>query len=282
MRRLVFIAAAAVGALCAQKRPAPSKQIVIARPTIHQFEDGPPVGSRHQFVPGETVFFSFQISGYTASDKNQVLVSHQVEVFDAAGVRVVETQSGKTDVELAPEDKDWMPKLRHQFLIPPFAATGVYKIVASAKDELSGATAREELALGVRGWTVEPSDKLLVKNFRFLRSEEAPDPMPAAVYHPGDTLWARFEITGYKLAEKNRYHVEYGLSVQRANGEELYAEPKAADEREESFYPRRFLPGILSLSLQKDIATGQYAIVVRVRDQLGGQSFETRQTFQIE
>lgn len=276
------IVLAAATAAAAQRKPAAPKQVAIVQPAIHQFEDGPVVGSRQFFVPGDTVFVSFQVSGYQVSEKNRILLSHRVDVFDPAGIRLVESFAGKNDAELAPEDKDWMPKVRHQFLIPVFVTSGNYKILAEVKDELGGSAARHEITLAVRGYTVEPSGKLVVRNFRFLRSEQDAAPLAVAAYRPGDTLWARFEITGYQLGEKNRYHVEYGLSVQRGSGEELYAEPNAADERDESFYPKRFLPGLLSLSLQKEIAPGEYAIVVRVRDQLGNQSHDTRQTFQIE
>ena len=94
-------------------------------------------------------------------------------------------------------------------------------------------------------------------------------------------MWARFEITGYKLAAKNRLHVEYGVSVLRPSGEVLYSEPNAASEKDESFYPKRYVLGILSLKLDPDIALGEYTIVVAARDQIGGQQYETRHPFLI-
>ena len=94
-------------------------------------------------------------------------------------------------------------------------------------------------------------------------------------------MWARFEITGYKLAEKNRLDVEYGVSVLRPSGEVLYSEPNAASEKDESFYPKRYVQGMLSLKLDPDIALGDYTIVLAVRDQIGGQQYETRHPFLI-
>ena len=37
--------------------------------------------------------------------------------------------------------------------------------------------------------------------------------MRHAVYQPGDTLWAKFDITGYKFGENNRFSVDYGLAI---------------------------------------------------------------------
>ncbi len=55
-------------------------------------------------------------------------------------------------------------------------------------------------------------------------------------------LWARFDITGFKYGEKNRYSVEYGLAILRETGEQVFAQPAAADDSHESFYPQHYVP----------------------------------------
>jgi hypothetical protein len=167
-------------------------------------------------------------------------------------------------------------------LVPPLADSGLYRISIRVKDELSGSETSKELEFTVRGLAVEPSPTLVVRNFRFLRSEEDDKPLPAAAYRPGGSVWARFEITGYKLGARNRIEVAYGVSLLRTSGEVLFSEPNAASEADESFYPKRYVPGILSLNLDPDIAKGEYTIVVAVRDQVGGQRFESRHGFQVE
>jgi hypothetical protein len=95
-------------------------------------------------------------------------------------------------------------------------------------------------------------------------------------------LWARFEITGYKFAEKNHYAVSYGLIVLKENGEQVFAQPDAAADSKESFYPQRYVPGALSLSLDPAVPAGSYTLVVTMRDEVGGQMAESRETFQVE
>ena len=106
--------------------------------------------------------------------------------------------------------------------------------------------------------------------------------MPFAAYRPGDSVWARFEMTGYKLGEKNQVDIEYGLTVLSEDGSVAYKEPQAANQKIQTFYPQRYQPGVLNLNLAKDQPLGKYTIVLAVRDNLGQQMYETRETFSVE
>ncbi|MGC8794854.1 MAG: hypothetical protein ACP5U2_15855, partial [Bryobacteraceae bacterium] len=184
------------------------------------------------------------------------------------------------DTELSPEDKDWAPVLLHEFVIPPLADPGRYRIAITAEDKLSGQRAQAEVFFQVRGPVVEPSDTLAARNFRFLKGEDGPVVAGPPVFQRGEMLWARFEITGYKIGENNRIEVEYGLSVLGPTGKEIYAEPVAAAERSTPFYPHHYLPGILSLNLEK-AQPGEYTLVVKIRDLVGNQQYESRHRFQV-
>jgi hypothetical protein len=174
-----------------------------------------------------------------------------------------------------------MPIVRHSVPAPPLGDPGTYRILVLVKDLLAGAETKAEIPFRLGGRQVAPSDTLVVRNFRFLRSEEDREPLPAAVYRPGDTLWARFEIRGYKYAD-NAIHVEYGLAVLGPTGKTLYTEPRAAVEQSASFYPKRYLTGSLSLNLQPNAKPADYTIVLSVRDEIGKQVSETRHPFRIE
>ncbi|HSB12844.1 MAG TPA: hypothetical protein VLE22_00210 [Bryobacteraceae bacterium] len=261
---------------------APVGTFGITSPTLHQFEDGPAIPAGHRFIPGETVFFSCQVQGYRATPEQKVRLSYKVDAVDADGVLLVATDTGKIDTELAPQDKEWMPKIRRAILIPPHAPPGQYRIVTTVKDEVGGQEAKTELSFQVHGRRVEPSDTLVVRNFRFLRSEQDDNPLPIAFYRPGNTLWARFEMTGFKIGEKNRVHVEYGIAILSPDGKQLFAQEQAAVEEDSPFYPKRYVPGQLSLNIQPKTPPGEYTLVVSVRDQVGAQTIETRQPFRIE
>jgi hypothetical protein len=89
-------------------------------------------------------------------------------------------------------------------------------------------------------------------------------------------------MIGYKFGQKNHFGVGYGITVLRPDGQPSFSVPEAAGENNESFYPRRRLPATFSLSLPKDIQTGQYTVIVTAHDKVGGQTAEARNTFAVE
>lgn len=261
---------------------AEAQKLQVQQPALHQFDGGPNLPPASIFHDGETVYYTCSVSGYKASDKDQVHLEWQVEAVDDSGVALTKPGGGKVEAELAPEDKNWMPKIRFQFEVPTTASCDACAIRLRVKDMLGKTEASAETRLTIRSKAVEPSKELTVRNFRFLRGEEDGTPLAVPAYRPGDEVWARFEMTGYKIGENNRVHVEYGLSVYRPSGKPLYQEPKAAVADETSFYPKKYLPGVLSLKLDSKMPPGEYPIVLEVRDPLGPQRYEGRFTFRIE
>jgi hypothetical protein len=150
------------------------------------------------------------------------------------------------------------------------------------KDELASASLEARATFRVKGRDVAPSGTLVVRNFRFLRAEEDGAALRIAAYRPGDALWARFDMTGYKISDKNLFDIEYGLEVLSADGAVAYSQPQAAAAKEQPVYPQRYQPGVLNLSLPNDISKGEYTIVLTVHDNLGKQVTETREKFSIE
>src|SRR5262249_9431021 len=151
---------------------------------------------------------------------------------------------------------------RQSVLVPPLAESGVYKMRFSAKDELSGATASAEATFEVKGHVVERSDTLIVRNFRFYRMEdESAPPLTVASYRPGDPVWARFDITGYKMGPGNQREVAYTVTVMGAGGRVLLAPREPEVDKGASFYPMKYVPCVISLNLQPTIRPDEYTIV---------------------
>ena len=276
----IFLALAYAGSAAAA-----DSKLTIEQAMLHQSEDGAPVPASFQFVPGDTVYFSCQFGGYKKVEKENkeiIYLTYSIEVRDQSGVLLVPADTDKIQTDVAAEDRNWMPKVRFSFSLPSFLASGEYQILVHAKDESSGGEASTRAQFTVLGKDVPPSDKLVVRNFRFLRGEDDQDPLSVRAYRPGDTVWARFEMTGYKLSEKNELDIEYGLTVLRPTGQATYTQPHAAEEKTATFYPQRYTPGVLSLNLPKDLKLGEYTIVLAVRDNLGGQTYETKEKFSVE
>ena len=260
-------------------------KLSIEAPSLHQFEDGPELAPGYEFVPGETVYFSCRIVGYQILKKEEaqsVKLSWQMRALDPAGVPIVKEESRRLEEAVSSQDKEWRPKFPTSFIVPGFAPSGTYKIGVTVKDEIAGAETSAEVMFRVRGHDIEASDKLVARNFQFLRSEDDKVPMHPAIYHPDDSLWARFDITGYKFAENNRFSVDYGLAILDAENKQVFSQPSAAADSNASFYPQRYVPGALTLHLDPNVPKGAYTLLITVQDKIGNQTYETRQPFQVE
>ena len=218
-----------------------------------------------------------------AGDNRNVKLSWQVGIVDPAGVAVEAPRTGRLDESLRTQDKDWVPKFVVSFLLPSFIPGGNYHIPVTVKDELAGSEISGSLEFHVRAESIEPSETFVIRNFRFLRNETDTEALrQPVVYRPGAMLWAKFEMAGYKFEANHKFSVEYGLAVLNADGKELFAQPEAAAESKESFYPQLRVPGALSLHLDPNVPAATYTLVVTVRDKIGGQTAEQRETFRVE
>jgi hypothetical protein len=265
-----------------------AEKLEIEKFALRQFEDGPGLPATHEFLPGETIYWSFRVRGYhVIKTENEVgdverhmKVTWTVRATDPKGVPIEPEISGHAEARLFDQDKDWTPRAANSFVVPSFAPDGIYHATVTVKDDTGEATSTLEFK--VRGDKIEPSDTLTGHDVRFLRSENGAVALRDPVYQAGDTLWVRFDITGYKFGEKNKYDVEYGLAILRANGQTMFTQPIAAKETGESFYPQHYVPGVLSLGLNPDLPKGTYTMVITMRDKIGNQTWESRNTFQVQ
>ena len=254
----------------------------IVHAVVSDSDGGGPLPSGFTHIAGEVMFFSFQVDGYKASSADKLLLTYKIDAFDPGGVRIVETIDDKVEGALAPEDKNWKPTVHHEIAIPPLAGSGTYKIVVALKDEIADATASLEIPIQVSGHRVDPSGALVIRNFHFYRGEDDTQPLPKAAYRPGAAVWARFDIIGFKYGEANSLDLSYGVTVTSPSGKVLYSEPQAGADKSQSFYPKRYVPASMSLQTKPDTRPGEYGVVVTAHDNLGGQTYESHQSFTIE
>jgi hypothetical protein len=254
----------------------------VVRMVVSDRDGGGAVPSSFVHDPGETMFFSFQVDGFKASSTDRVHLNYTVEAFDSHGVRIMEAIVSDIEETMAPEDKNWHPTIRHEIVIPPLADSGTFKIAISVTDVVGKATATKELPFEVRGRHVDPSAALAIRNIRFYRGEEEREALSKAAYRPGDAVWARFDIIGYKYGDGNGINVSYDVAVLAPSGKVLYAQPQAGADHSQSFYPKRYVPAVFSLATQRDTHPGEYTILVTAHDGVGAQTAEARQSFTIE
>jgi len=258
-----------------------AEPLQVLQPVISQSDGGTPVPAGFAHAPGEVLFFAFQVGGYTKNSEEKVKLNYTVKAVDPAGVPILEPFHNQIVAELTPQDKEWKPKVRMEIPIPPLAGSGTYQVTIDVRDENAQTSAAKSIAFVVAGHEVEPSPTLVVRNFRFFRAEDDLQALPKPIYRPGDPVWARFDIIGYKFGPGNGVDVSYGIAV-LAGEKTLWSQNDAAVEQSQSFYPKRFVPGSMSINLQPNIRPGEYTIAIRVKDGVGNQQYEGKYTFAVE
>jgi hypothetical protein len=255
---------------------------------VQSSEDAPFVQPDYRFQPGEFVYTTFQIAGFqvegNASDEKprKVSMTYTVTAEDANGVALCPPVTDKIQEELNAEDKNWTPKRRASFLIPSFVAAGEFRIHITVRDLISKGETSKLVPFRIGGVTIANPGSLNVQNFHFFRRENDREPVEVPAYSAGDSVFARFIITGFKVDEKNGYHVSYQLLVTRPDGKPYLDRPDAADLAAQSYYPAQYLPGEFALTTSRDSQKGAYIILLRVRDKVANTSKEIRFPFTIE
>ncbi len=267
--------------------PGASSSLAIVNGGVEQAEDAPFVPADFRFFPGDYLYFTFQIGGFAVNTQNRgevrkISLRYEVTPEDSAGVALAPPRTGALDSELNPEDKNWMPKLRESFLMPSFVAAGTFRIHVGVKDLVANTEASKDFPFQIGGVNVQPSNTIKVENFQFYRRENDREPLEVPAYSPGDTVRARFNMVGFQVGPQNEYHVSYGVKVLRPDGKVYIDQPHAAELQEKTFYPARYLPGVLDLTTSKDSTRGEYVIVLTVHDLVGNSGHELKTAFSIE
>jgi len=254
----------------------------IIYPTISRSDDGTmePKGTKHP--AGDLLFFSCRISNYAKSPEQKVQLAYTVQAFDSKGVALDEVYKNAIAEEVAPQDKEWLPKISTEIELPSALLTGAYKITVNVEDQVAKAKATLDVPFEVQGHDVQPSAKLSVENMRYYKSEDDNAPMAKPVYKPGDALWVRFDVTGYKYGEKNKVNLNYVFSVLGADGSTMWTASQPQVEESEAFYPKPYVSGAFSIQVQSSVKPGDYAIGVKATDLVGKQTIEAKQPFTVQ
>jgi hypothetical protein len=254
----------------------------IVRPVIAQTDggEGLPAGFKH--IAGETMFFSCNISGFTKSPEEQINLTYSVQAFDPKGVPLAEIYKGEAKEEVGPEDKNWLPKIETQIVLPDILRPGTYKIVVKAEDLLAKTSADLNVPFEVVGADIAPSASLIAKDFKWYHNEEEQRAMSQPIYHAGDNMYMKFNLTGFKYGKNNKVDVSYAASLVLENGKTIWTQPDPATEQSESFYPKPYITGEFGISLNKDFKPGTYTMSVAVKDAVGQQTYQGKFQFIVQ
>lgn len=277
------------GALCfgllltqAAQKPAPATGLRIAQTVFHDRQEGAAaIREGYEYRSGELLFFSFRIAGYTVK-KDRVELRWQVYATDPEGLLLFDIVRGTINEEVTHADEQWLPRAELTLPLPAQLAPGAYRLRILVSDEFAEKSIEQTVTFRVGGRPIPRPESFSILNAGFYRSESGGSPMNPPVYRQGDNLFLRFELAGFKLGEKNKFDVGYGVRLLRPSGNLLYEEPLAAEETDSPFYPKYLMMGGLSLSLSKDLTPGEYTMIILAEDRVGGVKTEHTLTFLVE
>ena len=270
-----------VNAFCAEA------SLAIADAGVQASEDAPFVSTDYQFMPGEYVYSTFQITGFSIDidqekESREISLTYSVTVRDSNNIPLAEPISGEIKTHLNSEDKNWAPKRRASFLLPSFVAAGEFYVHIVVKDVLGKSDAVKDVPFRIGGFRAQRSEQIAAQNFRFLREESGAEGLDVAAYRPGDTVYAAFDMTGFVLGPGNSYHLSYGVTVFRPDGKPFLEEANAAELNASSYYPAQFMPGNVSIITTASSPRGAYILVLTVRDLIANRSTVTKRSFSLE
>ncbi|MGJ5820635.1 hypothetical protein [Paludibaculum fermentans] len=265
----------------AQPPAASTRGLSVVRPTLHyKQEEGAAIADTYKYTAGELLYFSFRIGGFTVQ-KDKVDLRWQLVAVDPDGLLLMAPLNGTIQEELSDNDKNWLPKVAQTLPLPAQLPPGAYKLKLHVADEFAKTSIDTETGFNVSGRPLPVVQGLSILNLRFLRNPTDRQAMENAIYHAGETLIARFELAGFQLGEKNRFQVDYSLSVLNAAGKVLFSQPQAASETNSPYYPQRLLNGELTLNLNAGVLAAEYALLVKVKDHVAGVETESTAKFTV-
>lgn len=254
----------------------------IVKPVIAQSDGGDSLPANFKHQAGETMFFTCNLSGFTKSAEERIDLTYSVQAFDPKGVPLAEIYKGEAKEEVGPQDKDWLPKVETQIILPEILRPGTYKIVVKADDLLAKTSTDLSIPFEVGGADVPVSATLTATRFRWYHNEDDARAMAQPVYHPGDAMWMKFDMTGYKYGENNKVDVSYRVSLLLADGKVNWTQPDPAVEQSEAFYPKPYIEGEFGITLKKDFSPGTYFMSVAVKDAVGKQNYTGKFQFIVQ
>lgn len=280
--------------ICAVLQSLMAADLAFQRIALLDYEDGPPIVPGYEYQPGDNVWVSVRLTGFQRAVQDaeagldRVQLSWQARPQDASGALLAPPMRGIIDETLRPEDKEWLPKFLVNFRVPDYAARGTYKIPVTVRDDVAKRDLTGQVEFRVRGEEAPAADATLdARNFRFLANPDDRFGMQSPVYKPGSALLVRFDIIGYKFEGNNHFSVDYGVSIiSPANAERgektMFAHEIAATQSSESFYAQRWVAANFGINLDPDVPSGEYTLVVTLRDKVSGVSQEVSRKFEVK
>lgn len=260
--------------------------LAVVNAGIEQEDNGALAPHDYRFLPGDPLYVVFEMAGFHVNyneekDTRNISLTWEVSVADEAGVPLAPPQGGNIKTGLSAEDKKWLPKRRAQFDLPRLIVAGKYHVHIAVKDLLGNTEAAKDLPFLIGGRNVERTSTLGAQDIQFARSDGGP-PLSLPAYQAGDSIFLRFDITGFANSPTHEYRVGYRFDVLGPDGKAFVHQPEPVFLSGNSFYPAQFVPVNFAIDTPAKSARGQYTVVLNITDELSNQSSTAKCEFTIE
>ena len=129
----------------------PAASLAIHNAVVSELDGGPAIASRQNFQTGETIYFTFQVTGFTRKtdedERNHVELEYRVTLKDKAGLLLDKPVQGKIVEELTPQDKEWLPKVNRSFVLPDTLVTEEYHLDIEVRDLTAKSSATHQFKI---------------------------------------------------------------------------------------------------------------------------------------
>lgn len=236
------------------------------------------VASSLEVKAGDEAGMKFRVEGFSRLEgkndsgypEDRVHLDYYIDIRDPLGVPLQPAVSGQVQTLLGPQDADWRPSVEWSARIPATAPPGRYPILIRIDDRIGHQSIEHTATLRVRGQSIKPAASLEIMQVEFAPSDDGPW-RPVWYYTPGASVYVRYKVAGYQVADNKQVHVEQDWAVLDAGAQEIVSSPNATTENSRGFYPPRFLQSYFSITL-RDSQPGEYKVRIGARDRVGGQS----------
>ncbi|OFW11039.1 MAG: hypothetical protein A3H27_17715 [Acidobacteria bacterium RIFCSPLOWO2_02_FULL_59_13] len=240
---------------------------------------------RFTMTAGGDVILTFRVEGFHREEgldqsglpEYHVKLQYDVELQDPQGVLVSPPETDEIEAYLGLRDDDWTPKIRWSASIPAYAPAGDYQIRLQVRDLLDEQEAKASASFRVVGEQFRAAPTLEVQQVEYAGAEAGPW-FRQRYFSLHEPVHIRYRVAGFAVSPEKEIWVEQDWQVLDENQQVIVNQENTLVERQQRFYPPRFLATRFQLRLD-DPKPGAYTLRITVRDRIAQQSISLDSTF---
>ena len=220
-----------------------------------------PTRPRTRFLPGDSLFISFEIDGITIDDTGKARYSTSTEITDSEGKVVFRGRA---------QDREALAMLGGAKL-PAYAQVDI------GLDQPPGEYAVKVMVTDLankKSQMLTQNFGVLPKGFGMVRPTLTCDPegqVPAGAAVPGQSLWLNFLVVGFARDDKRQPHVTFEMRILDEKGRPTVAKPFTGKIQEGVPANANVLPAQFLLALNR---AGRFTLQMKATDQVTGKKIE--------